>query len=155
MFVRPFGLLLGALILSLVAAGTARGQDCRAPVTTKEALAAEDARYAAQTRNDVAAMEKLFGDDLVYVHSTAGVDGKKAYIDSMRSGRLKYRVMKRSDVNVRTYGCVAIITGKADFEVTNEGQDSSPELRFHTVWIKRDGGLQFVSWQSTRLPPKP
>jgi ketosteroid isomerase-like protein len=151
---RLIGLLFGTVIFGIVAAGTARAEDCRAPVTTKEALAAEDARYAAQMRNDVAAMEKLFGNDLVYVHSNAAVDSKKTYIDSMRSGRVKYRVMKRSDVNVRTYGCIAVITGKADFEVTTEGQDSSVELRFHTLWDKRDDGLQFVSWQSTRLPPK-
>jgi hypothetical protein len=117
-------------------------------------LAAEDARYAAQMRNDFAAMEKLFGDDLVYSHSNAAVDNKKTYIESMRSGTVKYRVMKRSDVNVRTYGCVAVLTGKADFETTNQGQDSSVELRFHTLWVKRGDALQFVSWQSTRVPPK-
>lgn len=152
---RPIGLLVGAVILGMLSAGTARAEECRVAVAAKEALAAEDARYAAQTRNDFAAMEKLFGDDLVYVHSTAAVDSKKTFIDSMRSGRSKYRVMKRSDVSVRTYGCIAVITGRADFEVTTDGQDSTAQLRFHTVWIKRDAGLQFVSWQSTRLPPKP
>jgi ketosteroid isomerase-like protein len=151
---RSIGLLFGAVIFGMLAAGTARGEDCRAPVTAKEALAAEDARYAAQMRNDFAAMEKLFGDDLVYTHSSAAVDSKKTYIESMRSGRVKYRVMKRSDVNVRAYGCVAVLTGRADFEVTSGGQDSSVALRFHTLWVKRDDGLQFISWQSTGLPPK-
>ena len=153
--IRPIGLLFGTVLFGIVAAGTAHGQDCRAPVTSKEALAAEDARYAAQTHNDVAAMEKLFANDLVYVHSTAAVDSKTTYIEAMRSGRLKYRAMKRSDVTVRTYGCLAVITGKADFETTSEGVDSSVSLRFHTLWIKRGDLLQFVSWQSTRLPPKP
>ena len=149
---RPIGVLFATLMLSLVPIATARGQDCRAPVTAKEALAAEDARYAAQMRNDVAAMEKLFGDDLVYSHSTAAVDNKTTYIESMRSGRVKYRVMKRGEVQVRTYGCVAVITGRADFETTNQGQDSAVQLRFHTLWVKRGDALQFVSWQSTRLP---
>ena len=149
---RPIGVLFATLMLSLVPIATARGQDCRAPVTAKEALAAEDARYAAQTRNDVAAMEKLFGDDLVYSHSTAAVDNKTTYIESMRSGRVKYRVMKRGEVQVRTYGCVAVITGRADFETTSQGQDSAVQLRFHTLWVKRGDALQFVSWQSTRLP---
>jgi hypothetical protein len=151
---RSVVVLVGAFVLGLIAVGTARGQDCRAPVTQKEALAAEDARYAALMKNDFAAMEKLFGDDLVYAHSSAAVDNKKTFIDSLRSGTTKYRVMKRSEVLVRTYGCIAVITGIANFEVTNDGQDSSVALRFHAVWANRQGGLQFVSWQSTRLPPK-
>jgi hypothetical protein len=72
----------------------------------------------------------------------------------MRSGNVKYRVMKRSNVKVRTYGCIAIITGDADFDVTVKGQDLSVQLRFHTVYAKRPGGLQFISWQATRVPAK-
>jgi len=34
-------------------------------------MRAETARYAAQTANDFAAMEKLFGNDLTYNHSSA------------------------------------------------------------------------------------
>ena len=73
----------------------------------------------------------------------------------MRSGTVVYRVMDRSDVKVRTYGCIAILTGKADFEVTVRGDDLSVSLAFHTVWAKRDQGLEFISWQATRIPPKP
>ena len=60
--------------------------------------------------------------------------------------------MRRSGVTVRTYGCIAILSGQANFDVTVKGQDLSVELRFHTVWAKRDRGLQFVSWQATRGP---
>jgi hypothetical protein len=59
--------------------------------------------------------------------------------------------MKRSDVTTRTFGCIASLTGRADFIVSNKGQESPSNLRFTAIWAKRDGGLQFVSWQSTRL----
>ena len=149
------GLIITAAILGMVAVAPARAQTCGAPITAAEALAAEDARYAAQTGNDFPAMEKLFGEDLVYIHSSSAVDDKAAYIDSMRSGTVVYRVMNRSDVKVRTYGCIAILTGKADFEVTVRGDDLAVALGFHTVWVKRDQGLEFISWQATRIPPKP
>lgn len=145
-------LLIGCAILGIGAAGTARAEECGDPVTASEALAAEDARYEAQTANDFAAMEKLFGSDLVYIHSSAVVDNKATYIDSMRSGTVKYRIMRRSGVKVRTYGCIAILSGQANFDVTVKGKDLSVDLRFHTVWAKRGGGLQFVSWQATRVP---
>ena len=149
---RLLALLLGCAILGIGAAGMAQAEECGGPVTADEALAAEDARYGAQTANDFAAMEKLFGSDLVYIHSSAVVDNKATYIDSMRSGTVKYRIMRRSGVTVRTYGCIAILSGQANFDVTVKGQDLSVDLRFHTVWAKRDSGLQFVSWQATRVP---
>ena len=145
------GVLIGTVVYALLI-GTAHGQECRGSVTEAEAVAAEDARYAAQMAGDVAALEKLLADDLVYTHSNAAVDDKKAFIEAIRSGVTKYRTMKRSDMKTRTYGCIAILTGRADFQTTTKGQDSTVALRFHAIWAKRPSGLQFISWQSTRLP---
>jgi hypothetical protein len=140
----------------LAAAGGVSAQDCSGTITADEAMKAETARYAAQTANDFAAMEKMFGNDLTYNHSSAATDDKPKYIDAMRSGRTKYRKMTpNSDVRARTYGCIAIITGTAVYEVTSGGQDRSVPLRFTAIWAKRPAGLEFVSWQSTGIPPKP
>ena len=142
--------LFGCLILGLTVSA-ARAADCDGAITADEALKAEDARYAAQTSSDFAAMDRLFGDDLVYVHSTAAVDGKASYIEKQRAG-LRYRVMKPSDVKVRVFGCLAIITGQGDYEVTVDGKDAAPHLRFTAIWAKRGPNLQFVSWESTAIP---
>jgi hypothetical protein len=150
-FLRLFTLVS---VLGLGAAGAASAQDCSGTITADEAMKAETARYAAQTSNDFAAMDKLFGADLTYNHSSAVSDDKAKYIDAMRSGRTKYRKMTpNSDVKTRTYGCVAIITGTAVYEVTAGGQDRTVPLRFTAIWAKRPSGLQFVSWQSTGIPP--
>jgi len=154
MATRLLRLLALLLTLGLVAAGAAAAQDCSGTITADETLKAEHARYAAQTSNDFAAMERLFGEDLHYNHSSNVVDGKASYIQSMRSGDVRYRVMKQSDTKVRTYGCVAIITGAGDYEVTVKGKEMSVQLRFHAIWAKRAAGVQFISWQATRFPPK-
>src|SRR5213593_4972251 len=83
-FLRLFAVLA---VLGLVAAGTASAEDCSGTITAEEAMKAEAARYAAQTANDFAAMEKLFGNDLTYNHSSAATDDKTTYIEAMRSGR--------------------------------------------------------------------
>jgi uncharacterized protein DUF4440 len=151
-FLRLFAVFA---IPGLVAAGTASAEDCRGAITAEEAMKAETARYAAQTANDFAAMEKLFGNDLTYNHSSAATDDKAKYIEGMRSGRTKYRTMTpNSDVTTRTYGCLAIITGTAVYEVTSGGQDRTVPLRFTAIWVKRPSGLEFVSWQSTGIPPR-
>ena len=139
--------------MSMVPAGATAAQDCIGTITSEEALKAEDARFAAQMSGDVAAMQKLFGDDLVYVHSSTVIDTKASFIESIRSGNVKYRSMKRGDAKVRTYGCIAIVTASANFEVTARGQDLSLHLLYHAIWAKRAGGPQFVSWQATRVMP--
>src|SRR5258707_8656625 len=113
----------------------------------------EKARHTSQTSNDLGAMDKLFGRDLTYNHSTAVTDNKATYIDSMRSGRVKYRKMTpNGDVKTRTYGCLAIITGTAVYEVTAGGQDRTVPPRYTAIWAKRPSGRRVASWPSARLP---
>ncbi len=151
-FLRLFALFA---TLGLVAAGAASAEECSGTITADEAMKAETARYAAQIANDFAAMEKMFGKDLTYNHSSAATDDKAKYIEGMRSGRTKYRKMTpNNDVKTRTYGCLAIITGTAVYEVTSGGQDRTIPLRFTAIWAKRPSGLEFVSWQSTGIPPR-
>src|SRR5438034_9321737 len=109
-------------ILGLVAVGAVSAEDCSGTLTAEEAMRAETARYAAQTANDFAAMEKLFGNDLTYNHSSAATDDKAKYIEAMRSVRTQYpNMIAASDLTTRTYGCLASITGTAAYEVTSGG----------------------------------
>lgn len=147
-------LFVGSLLLGIVGSSTAWAEECSGTITAEEALHGEDARYAAQTTNDLAAMDRLLAQDLVYSHSSAAVDNKSSYIEAMRSGAVTYKAMRRSNVKVRTYGCLAIITGDAEFDIMAKGEAVSVQLRFHSIWAKRSQGVQFVSWQSTRIPPK-
>ena len=137
------------LTLRAAAAGSG-AQDVAGTITVDEALAAEDARFKAQMGGDGAAMSKLFGDDLVYIHSSTVVDTKKSFIESITSGNVKYRTMSRGESQVRTYGGVAIVSGSAKFEVTVKGENRTLDLLYHAVWAKRAGGPQFISWQATK-----
>ena len=127
-------------------------QESNSSITVADALQAEDARYEAQIDNDFETLETLLAKDLVYIHSSTVQDTKASFIESLRSGKVSYNSMERSNTKVRIFGTVAIITGKAVFEVTARGRDKTLNLLFHSVWVKRDPGLQFVSWQATLLP---
>jgi hypothetical protein len=60
--------------------GLAHAAPCD-PVTEVQVQAAEDARYAAPTSLDYAALESLLADDLIYIHSSAVVDNKQSCIN--------------------------------------------------------------------------
>jgi hypothetical protein len=103
------------------------------PVSADEALSAEQMRHAAQTSNDFDTMEKIFSPDLVYVHSSSVVDTKQSYIDSMRSGAVVYKVMTQTNVEVRTFGCIAILTGNGKYDVRVNGKDLTVPQRLEKV----------------------
>ena len=119
-----------------------------------EINAAEDARYRAMTSNDLAALAALLGDDLIYTHSSAVVDDKAAYLESLRSGNVKYLAAKRDGVTVRGYGDTAIVHGHAQIEAEIHGERRSLDNLFVNVWTRRPGGWQMVHWASTAIPKK-
>jgi len=139
----------GFLLMHAAAPGSG-AQECSGIITVDEALKAEDERLKAQMSGDGAAMKKLFGDDLVYVHSSTVVDTKRSFIESITSGTVQYRSMQRTDPTVRTYGAIAIVSGGAKFEVTVKGENRTLDLLYHAIWVKRAAGVQFVSWQATK-----
>lgn len=114
--------------------------------------AAELARFKAQIAGDAKALDALLGDDLVYTHSNAMVDTKASYVESMRSGALKYQTIEPREMKVRVFGTTAVITAAAHITAVSNGQPVDNQLRYTDVWVLRDGRWQMVSWQSTRLP---
>ena len=117
-----------------------------------EILALEDKRYAAMTTNDLAALEALFHDEMIYTHSSAVVDTKASYLDALRSGKTRYKTAKRFEEKVRFAGDTALVTGRAEFEVEVNGAPKSLRLRFLNVWTKTPAGWKFIAWQSCSLP---
>lgn len=141
---------LAATVVALFLVGTMTQAQ---PSTAADAVKAADAaRFKAQTTNDFTALGQLLADDLVYTHSSAAVDGKASFIESMRSGTVKYESIESRDVQVRVYGTTAIINGAGRFRVTARGEKLDNQLRYTDVWVLKDGRWQMVSWQSTKIP---
>ena len=118
----------------------------------QEILALEEKRCAAMTANDIAALEKLFHDELIYTHSSAVVDTRASYLDVLKSGHTRYHSVQRSDEKVRVYGDSALVTGRAIIDVTVRGEKKHLDTRFLDVWTKTPQGWKFIGWQSTKLP---
>jgi len=112
---------------------------------------AERKRHSAQIACDIQTMEALMHPDLIYIHSNGYIDSKETYIDSIRSGRVRYRAMHFSKEIIRIYDSIGILNGIANFEVTVANVDSSVELAFHSIWSGASGDLKFISWQATHV----
>ena len=118
----------------------------------KEILELEDKRFAAMIAKDFEALDKMVHGELLYTHSSGVVDTKTGWLDSMRSGKVRYRKVTCGDRKVRLFADMALVTGRADIEVDIGGQPKSLRLLFLNAWARTPLGWKFVAWQSTPLP---
>ena len=60
------------------------------------------------------------------------------------------------DMTVRFYGDVAIVNGRVIEKVRTKTKDAEVQYRRTTVWVKRQGRWQCVSFHGSRIlePPK-
>jgi ketosteroid isomerase-like protein len=121
-------------------------------MTEKDILALEEERFAAMIARDFPRLQLLVHDELMYTHSSGVVDGKATWLDSMKSGRVKYKKAQCTERKVRMYGDTALITGRAQIEAEIGGQPKTLKLLFLNAWTKTPQGWKFVAWQSTPLP---
>ena len=109
-------------------------------------------RMNAMAQKDIATLNALLSDDMVYTHSTARLDSKKSLIEAMESGRTVYTAVEPSDVKAQDLGTAVVLTGTARISVLSNGNPNSFGVRFTDVYVNNGGQWQMVAWQSTRLP---
>ena len=109
-------------------------------------------RMHAMAAKDIATLEALLADDLIYTHSSARLDTKASLIGNMRSGATVYTSVEPSGVEARVLGDTVVLTGVARIEVAANGTPNAFGVRFTDVYARRDGHWRMVAWQSTKLP---
>ena len=118
----------------------------------KQILELEDRRFAAMVARDFAALENMTHDELLYTHSSGVTDTKASWLESMKSGKVKYKSANCSDRQVRIFGDVALTRGRAAIEVEIGGQPKSLRLLFLMAYTRTPQGWKFVAWQSCPQP---
>lgn len=120
-------------------------------------LQSEKDRFAAMVKGDRAALTKLVADDVTYTHSTALLQNKAEFIDSVLGGNIDYVSIMPSEADwkIRVNGNTAIVNGVAAVNVIDTGKDRKIRIRFTTVQTNRGGAWQLSAWQSTVIPAAP
>jgi ketosteroid isomerase-like protein len=119
----------------------------------QEIKALEDRRFKAMVAADVAELNALLADDMIYTHSNAVIDTKKSYIENILNKRWAYSAAERPEENIQVFGDCARIIGHARLTLKNpDGSSRSVNARYLNLWVKRNSLWQMVSWQSTPIP---
>jgi hypothetical protein len=138
---------LGMLLALLAVPAVQASEDAEA------VLKAQDQRWALTAGGDLDELEAMLTDDMTYTHSSAAVDTKASFLDSLRSGRVRYlSIEPEGERSVRVYGDAAVVQGVAHVLVKVPDRDIDVRLRFTELFVKQDGVWKMALWHSTTVP---
>jgi ketosteroid isomerase-like protein len=138
-------LILGSLALS--------GWGCSgitAPLADIES--AERARFAAMTHQDIKALQSMLADDLIYCHSNGRCETKAQLLESIRTGRIRYRAVDILSLQPRTAAGAVIVNGSIAVDGSMDGLPIKLQLVYMGVYVRREGQWRLAAWQAARLP---
>jgi ketosteroid isomerase-like protein len=108
------------------------------------------------SRNDVAAHDRFWADDLIYTRSSGVRMGKAEILENARSGPTATAVesteYSAEDIRIRQYGDTAVVAFRL---VGRTGSGPRPVVEHFLntgVFVKRNGEWRVVVWQATRVP---
>ena len=107
----------------------------------------------ALTKNDTDALDKLWGDNYMFVGPNGTVATKAERLASMKSGDTKFESIAYDEVNVRTNaeGNGAVVIYRVTSKGKNMGKAVDGQFRVTAVWSKTKDGWRLASAQSTPI----
>ena len=113
----------------------------------------EQQRFEAMQHVDVAALNRILSDDLIYTHASGLAQTKAELIGVIGSGDFKYESISAEGSRVRIYGQTAVVTGRATMKIKSGQGEQTLKLCYLDVYAKQDGRWRMVAWQSSRVEP--
>lgn len=104
---------------------------------------------------DVATLERLLDDNVIYIHAPGTMDGKKSYLEYVRSGTVHYKEFRRGDVQIQVFDqTAALVFSRISISLELRGEHKELNSLCTAVWIRRNGkAWRLVCWQATPTRP--
>ena len=123
-----------------------------APKLEAEIVAREDALLRAITTNDVALLDDLLHDDLLF-NGPDGQTGTKAQdLANYRSGGIQLRRAEATDRLIRAIGGDAVVAVTITLEGSYLGVRVDGRYRYLRVWQRTDGKWRVIGGSVVALP---
>jgi ketosteroid isomerase-like protein len=99
----------------------------------------------ALVKSDVAAIDSIFADTYVETNEQSQRSDKQAVLAVLKSGDLKLKSIKLSDMRVYAYGNAAVVTGSAEQAGDFKGQPLPGKLIFTDTFVRQNGKWRAVA----------
>jgi len=135
---RIVGAALSVLVFFAIAWRTVKSatppEDAKA-----EILKVDEERNQALQHGDVAALERIYSDDLVYANTNGMLLTKEQHLKELKARTLNFKSFKHEDVQVTVHGDTGVLTGISTSVVEYQGGEDHNSRRFVNVFSKKDG----------------
>ena len=126
----------------------------------REVLALEDQLTEATRTLDIATLDRLYSDDIMFTGVTGVICNKSSLMDEARRGASERQKAapapaivsyEKDDVRGVRHGDTAVTSYRFDVTVRQESGDAVHRYRTTNVWMKRDGRWQVVAAHTAAL----
>jgi uncharacterized protein (TIGR02246 family) len=104
-----------------------------------------DAGDRALMTADLAALADIFADDYVQYDPAGRAFTKRDVLESLRSGDVRYPVIRSTGRHIRLFGNFAIVHGSEEDQVEADGHRFAARYLYMDVVVKRNGRWQIVA----------
>lgn len=122
---------------------------------TKTVVEAEQQRCKALVEVDLTTLDELFDDELMHVHSTGMVHGKRELLEYI-AARHAFIRCERGDLRVKLYADIAVLTGTIRNIMRAPGAAEPIQMDGIAVQVLRydaeNARWRFIHFQFTRTP---
>lgn len=119
---------------------------------TQELQRLETVWNEAHVNGDAASLEKLWADDLEVAVPHMPVLTRADVTKFARSGRMKFKVYRSSDLHIRVYDSAAVVSGRLQRIRTLGDKEVSDDWQFTKVYVRKDPQWRVVSFHASERP---
>jgi hypothetical protein len=112
--------------------------------TDDSLLASEAALRRAQLAGDVAELDRLLDDELVFTGPDGALYSKADDLDAYRAGMVSIKRLEASEERVQRFGSIAVVTVRMDMSGSFKGEPFSGPFRYTRIWCARPEGWRIV-----------
>lgn len=107
----------------------------------------------AHLQGDAEKLDHLWSKDIEIVVPNMAAMNKATALAFARSGRMKFQTYETSNLQVRLFGDIAIISGRMKRARTLQGNSVADNWLFTKVYQRKDGRWQVVHFQASQAAP--
>ena len=107
--------------------------------------ACETALRSAQLTSDVATLERLVDDQLMFTGPDGGVYGKSDDLSAHRDGWVRITRLEPSEEQIEVLGYIGVVSVRMDMAGTFRGAPFAGQFRYTRVWYARPEGWRLVA----------
>lgn len=133
-----------ALVFGLLLLAGCGGAETMQPLDEKQALQeimqAERRLVVSVQRKDMAALDQIWAEEYLGTAPNGRVVTKADLMSAVKGGAIELEQIEFSDLKLRLFGNIGIVTGRADVKAKVDSEDFSGSYRGTGIFIKREDG---------------